>query len=97
MPDRLLEPVEIVLVLEHASAPKRFVNPRMEDLGHTDSLGVTAENLAQARYAVSAEIERLSGSHFDPGLVAAFMPIAAELHAQWFGPESAASRELTVR
>ena len=25
----------------------RFVNPRMEEMGHTDSLGMTAENLAQ--------------------------------------------------
>ena len=30
----------------------RFVNPRMEALGHTDSLGMTAENLAQALHRV---------------------------------------------
>jgi CHASE2 domain-containing sensor protein len=30
------------------------------------------------------EIERLSGTQFDPGLVAAFLPIARELHAAWF-------------
>ena len=28
----------------------RFVNPKMEEMGHTDSLGVTAENLAEERY-----------------------------------------------
>jgi acetyl-CoA acetyltransferase family protein len=33
----------------------RFVNPRMEELGHTDALGVTAENLAQARFHVTTE------------------------------------------
>src|ERR671921_647511 len=32
----------------------RFVNPRMEALGHTDSLGMTAESLAQERFKVSA-------------------------------------------
>jgi acetyl-CoA acyltransferase len=33
----------------------RFVNPRMKDLGHTDPLGITAENLAEARYGVTPE------------------------------------------
>jgi acetyl-CoA acyltransferase len=33
----------------------RFVNPRMEALGHTDSLGMTAENLAQERYEVTPD------------------------------------------
>jgi len=33
----------------------RMTNPRMEELGHTDSLGMTAENLAEARYAVATE------------------------------------------
>ncbi len=33
----------------------RMVNPRMEELGHTDSLGVTAENLAEERYGVTSE------------------------------------------
>ena len=36
----------------------RFVNPRMEALGHTDSLGVTAENLAEERFKVSAEEQK---------------------------------------
>jgi hypothetical protein len=36
-----------------------------------------------------AEIERLSGTQFDPGLVAAFLPIAAELHREWFPVEEA--------
>ena len=36
----------------------RFVNPRMQELGHTDSLGVTAENLAEERFRVTAEEQR---------------------------------------
>ena len=35
----------------------RFVNPRMEALGHTDSLGMTAENLAEERYLLTPEEE----------------------------------------
>jgi acetyl-CoA acetyltransferase family protein len=41
----------------------RFVNPRMEELGHTDSLGQTAENLAQERFLITPdedEPERLA-------------------------------------
>jgi acetyl-CoA acetyltransferase family protein len=33
----------------------RFVNPKMEALGHTDSLGMTAENVAQERYGVTPD------------------------------------------
>jgi len=33
----------------------RFVNPRMEEMGHTDSLGMTAENLAQERFDVTPD------------------------------------------
>jgi acetyl-CoA acyltransferase len=36
----------------------RFVNPKMEEMGHTDSLGMTAENLAEERYHVSSEEQR---------------------------------------
>jgi acetyl-CoA acyltransferase len=36
----------------------RFVNPRMEEMGYTDSLGMTAENLAQARFQLTPEEER---------------------------------------
>src|SRR5215216_6250104 len=36
----------------------RFVNPKMEELGHTDSLGMTAENLAEERFKVSAEEQK---------------------------------------
>src|SRR3954451_24169825 len=32
----------------------RFVNPKMEALGHTDSLGETAENLVEERYAATS-------------------------------------------
>jgi acetyl-CoA acetyltransferase family protein len=44
----------------------RFVNPQMEELGHTDSMGMTAENLAEARFAVTAEEqqpEELAGEY----------------------------------
>ncbi len=36
----------------------RFVNPKMEELGHTDSLGVTAENLAEERFHVTTEEQK---------------------------------------
>src|SRR5215207_250276 len=39
----------------------RFVNPKMEEMGHTDSLGQTAENLAKERYAVTSEEEQPEG------------------------------------
>ena len=39
----------------------RFVNPKMEEMGHTDSLGETAENLAEERYAVTSEEEQPEG------------------------------------
>ena len=39
----------------------RFVNPKMEEMGHTDSLGQTAENLAEERYEVTSEEEQPDG------------------------------------
>lgn len=36
----------------------RIVNPRMEELGHTDSLGMTAENLAEERFKLTAEAQK---------------------------------------
>jgi acetyl-CoA acyltransferase len=33
----------------------RFVNERMEALGHTDALGITAENVAQAQHLISPD------------------------------------------
>jgi 3-oxoadipyl-CoA thiolase len=36
----------------------RFVNPEMEEMGHTDSLGVTAENLAQERFLLTPDEDR---------------------------------------
>jgi len=44
----------------------RMVNPKMEEMGHTDSLGVTAENLAEERFEVTAEEqgpEELAGEY----------------------------------
>lgn len=36
----------------------RLVNPKMEEMGHTDSLGMTAENLAEERFHVTAEEQK---------------------------------------
>jgi len=50
-----------------------------------------------------AEIELLSGKQFDPGLVEAFLPLARDLHAEWFpgvesGPrEAVQARTLAAR
>src|SRR5919112_1475295 len=38
----------------------RFINPKLEEMGHTDSLGETAENLADERYADTSEEEEQS-------------------------------------
>ena len=38
-----------------------FVNPRMEEMLHADSLGLTAENLAQERFEVTPDEERPEG------------------------------------
>jgi acetyl-CoA acyltransferase len=39
----------------------RFVNPRMEEMGHTDALGMTAENLAQERFQITPDEDRPEG------------------------------------
>jgi acetyl-CoA acyltransferase len=44
----------------------RFVNPMMEALGHTDSLGMTAENLAEERFGITSEEQepdRIAGDY----------------------------------
>ena len=44
----------------------RMTNPKMEKMGHTDSLGMTAENLAESRYAVTTgegEPEKLAAEY----------------------------------
>jgi acetyl-CoA acyltransferase len=44
----------------------RFVNPKMEAMGHTDTLGMTAEKLAEERFWVTPEEqepERLAGDY----------------------------------
>jgi 3-oxoadipyl-CoA thiolase len=42
------------VAMEDTTLGWRLVNPRMEALGHTDALGMTAENLAE-QYAISRE------------------------------------------
>ena len=51
--------------MEDTTLGWRFVNPRMEALGHTDSLGRTAENLAAERHHVegAAASERLTEAY----------------------------------
>ncbi len=39
----------------------RMVNPRMEELGHTASLGTTAENLAQERFLITPDEDQPEG------------------------------------
>jgi acetyl-CoA acetyltransferase family protein len=39
----------------------RMVNPKMEEMGHTDSLGTTAENLAQERFLITPDEDRPEG------------------------------------
>ncbi|MBA2691259.1 MAG: thiolase family protein [Rubrobacter sp.] len=41
--------------MEDTALGWRFVNPKMDEMGHTDSLGTTAENLAQERYGVTPD------------------------------------------
>jgi acetyl-CoA acetyltransferase family protein len=48
----------------------RLVNPRMEALGHTDALGITAENLA-AQYSISREEQDVFAAHSHEKAVAA--------------------------
>ncbi len=47
--------------MQDTSLGWRFVNPKMEEMGHTDSLGMTAENLVEERYATTPEEERPEG------------------------------------
>jgi acetyl-CoA acetyltransferase family protein len=49
------------VTMQDTSLGWRFVNPKMEEMGHTDSLGETAENLVDERYAVNSEEERPEG------------------------------------
>ena len=46
--------------LEDTALGWRFVNPRMEELGHTDSLGRTAENVARERGITREEQDRFA-------------------------------------
>ncbi|MDQ3924120.1 MAG: thiolase family protein [Actinomycetota bacterium] len=49
------------VTMQDTSLGWRFVNPKMEEMGHTDSLGETAENLVDERYAAASEEERPEG------------------------------------
>ena len=49
------------LTMQDTSLGWRFVNPKMEEMGHTDSLGETAENLIEERYVATSEEERPEG------------------------------------
>ena len=49
------------VTMQDTSLGWRFVNPKMEEMSHTDSLGETAENLVDERYAVNSEEERPEG------------------------------------
>ena len=49
------------VTMQDTSLGWRFVNPKMEEMGHTDSLGETAENLVEERYAATSEEERPEG------------------------------------
>jgi 3-oxoadipyl-CoA thiolase len=49
----------------------RFTNPRLEEMGHTDSLGQTAENLAVERFLVSSDND-------DPEAIAAEYDVSRE-------------------
>jgi len=49
------------VTMQDTSLGWRFVNPKMEEMDHTDSLGETAENLVEERYAATSEEERPEG------------------------------------
>ena len=38
-----------------------MVNPKMEEMGHTDSLGMTAENLSQERFNITPDEDQPEG------------------------------------
>ncbi|HZC18355.1 MAG TPA: thiolase family protein, partial [Rubrobacteraceae bacterium] len=49
------------VTMQDTSLGWRLVNPMMEEMGHTDSLGETAENLVEERYAATSDAERPEG------------------------------------
>src|SRR5919205_3597391 len=49
------------VTMQDTSLGWRLVNPKMEEMGHTDSLGETAENLVEERYAATSDAERPEG------------------------------------
>ena len=71
--------------LEDTALGWRLVNPRMVELGHTDSLGETAENVAE-RYGVSREDQDAFARRSHANAVAAQ---AAGVHAEEIVPVDA--------
>ena len=57
-PDRL--PPRTVPELVDTALGWRFVNPRMIDAGHTDSLGMTAENVAAGEGITREEADEVT-------------------------------------
>ena len=49
------------VTMQDTSLGWRFVNPKMAEMGHTDSLGETAENLVEEHYALITGEERPEG------------------------------------
>ena len=54
--------------MEDTTLGWRFVNPKLEEMGHTDSLGMTAENLAEEQKGVTSEIASGSSEEEPEGL-----------------------------
>ncbi|WP_354698603.1 Beta-ketoadipyl-CoA thiolase [Paraconexibacter sp. AEG42_29] len=70
----------------------RFVNPRMESLGHTDPLGVTAENVARQHGISREEQDRFALASHTKAL-AAVDRLAAEIVPVGAGPDSVTADE----
>lgn len=78
--------------LEDTALGWRFVNPRMRELGHTDSLGETAENVARERGITREEQDRFALASHRRALAAA----EEGRPAKWSVPVQAEGGELTA-
>jgi 3-oxoadipyl-CoA thiolase len=70
----------------------RFVNPRLEEMGHTDSLGQTAENVARERDVSREEQDRFALRSHRNAVRAAAAPEAAK----WIVPVGTKAGEVTA-